>query len=545
MSEILLQYKRPDPATWVYLSSFLTIGLFFVFHRFWSLRNVDLVLLILLAPGLLMVHEGRKRRLLEFEQAAISSAADPSNESPPLSGDESSSPPRDSNSNSSSDPEASLDANASRVGVSADEVEPSETQDIETEAEEAGPTDSETMAGTTIPGGGLGEINQAVVMSSVEVERYGFVWLLSVQVLILLRLVFDPMMVRRPLLEPNLTTGGMLFLGVWLFIFMMANVITSTPRIQIEQGPQLGPGYSLMKMLPAIPTRPVEDAISGANAQPESEPAPVYVTLARILAITAHLGIVTGIIGIGYRHFNNSRSGVGCAMLYLLLPYTAQTTGRVDHALPAVLLVWAVLSYRRPYIAGLFLGAAGGLVYYPLFLLPLWVSFYWLRGVGRFAGGAFTALAIMVALLVVNRVVADDKVIDGVVVGASESLGQMLVKMFGLMMPPMKDLSGIWGLGWEPMYRLPILVAFLILSGFLAIWPAQKNLGTLIGCSAAMMVGAQFWHAHGGGLYMAWFLPLLLLTIFRPNLEDRVALKVIDGGRASSATKPRVAVDAA
>jgi len=530
MSEILLQYKRPDPATWVYLSSFLTIGLFFVFHRFWSLRNVDLVLLILLAPGLLMVHEGRKRRLVEFEHAANSAAADPLNESPPAAADESESPPPDSNSNSSSDTEASLNATTSRDDVSADQVD----------SAEADATDSETMLGTKI-----GEINQAVVMSSVEVERYGFVWLLSVQVLILLRLIFDPMMVRRPLLEPNLTTGGMLFLGVWLFIFMMANVITSTPRIQIEQGPQLGPGYSLMKMLPAIPTRPVEDAILGANSQVDSGPAPVYVTLARILAITAHLGIVTGIIGIGYRHFNNSRSGVGCAMLYLLLPYTAQLTGRVDHALPAVLLVWAVLSYRRPYIAGLFLGAAGGLVYYPLFLLPLWISFYWLRGVTRFAGGALTALAIMVALLVVNRVVADDNVVDGVVVGASESLGQMLVKMFGLMMPPMKDLSGIWGLGWEPMYRLPILVAFLILSGFLAIWPAQKNLGTLIGCSAAMMVGAQFWHAHGGGLYMAWFLPLLLLTIFRPNLEDRVALKVIDGGRASSATKPRVAVDAA
>ena len=37
------------------------------------------------------------------------------------------------------------------------------------------------------------------------------------------------------------------------------------------------------------------------------------------------------------------------------------------------------------------------------------------------------------------------------------------------------------------------------------------------------MVGTQFWHGYGGGLYMAWFLPLILLTIFRPNLEDRVA----------------------
>ena len=29
---------------------------------------------------------------------------------------------------------------------------------------------------------------------------------------------------------------------------------------------------------------------------------------------------------------------------------------------------------------------------------------------------------------------------------------------------------------------------------------------------------------------MAWYLPLLLLTIFRPNLEDRVALSAINEG---------------
>ena len=71
MSELLLYYRRPDPTTWVYMSSFLTIGLFFVFHRFWSIRNLDIVLLILLAPGLLMVHEGRRRELRFLESEAI------------------------------------------------------------------------------------------------------------------------------------------------------------------------------------------------------------------------------------------------------------------------------------------------------------------------------------------------------------------------------------------------------------------------------------------------------------------------------------------
>ncbi len=41
------------------------------------------------------------------------------------------------------------------------------------------------------------------------------------------------------------------------------------------------------------------------------------------------------------------------------------------------------------------------------------------------------------------------------------------------------------------------------------------------------MVVTQFWHGYGGGTFVAWYLPLLLLTIFRPNLEDRVALTVL------------------
>jgi len=79
-------------------------------------------------------------------------------------------------------------------------------------------------------------------------------------------------------------------------------------------------------------------------------------------------------------------------------------------------------------------------------------------------------------------------------------------------------------------YRIPVLAAFAALAFAFALWPAQKNLGTLMSCSAAVMLGTQFWHAYGGGLYLAWFLPLLLMTIFRPNLEDRVALSVLNEG---------------
>ena len=102
--------------------------------------------------------------------------------------------------------------------------------------------------------------------------------------------------------------------------------------------------------------------------------------------------------------------------------------------------------------------------------------------------------------------------------------------MFGLWLPFREGLEGIWELSWHPVYRIPVLAAFVAMFGTLAICPAQKNLGTLLSCSAAVMVAAQFWHGYGGGLYIGWYLPLMLLTIFRPNLEDRVALAVLGEG---------------
>ncbi|WP_235908818.1 hypothetical protein [Roseiconus nitratireducens] len=571
MSEFLLYYKRPDPTTWVYLSSFLTIGLFFVFHRFWSVRNLDIVLLILLAPGLLMVHEGRRRHLreVEFGEIAIREKARQENDSgselPPLS--ETSSQRKSSRrtlprpefdttamlvrtypvqeqdaatvdtveSESPADQPGDKPADQPEDAAKQTESPPTETPTADSPAEttEALSIQEETNVPLVTTPDALDERLEATAedpdpdatdaeLSAKQLQRSGFILLFAVEFAILIRLLIDPLMVRRPLLDPNLTVGGLYFISISLFIFMMANVATSTPRMKVWQGPQLGPGYALMHRLPTITTRPVSTALAGEEPATEDEldlSSRSWTMLARILAITAHLAIVVGVVLIGNRHFGNVRAGVGCATLYLMLPYTAQMTGRVDHALPAALLLWAVLNYRRPLIAGIFLGLAAGLVYYPLFLLPLWCSFYWQRGVRRFAVGVLATLSILMILLTV---------------GGTDSFVDHLRRMFGLFVPTMEP-RGIWGLGWDPRWRLPVIVAFGILSSLFAAWPSPKNLGTLIGCSAAVMVAAQFWHGYGGGLYIAWFLPLLLLTIFRPNLQDRVALKVVDRGAAGPA----------
>lgn len=517
MSEILLYYRRPDPITWVYLSSFLTIGIYFVFHRFWSIRNLDIALLILLAPGLLMVHEGNRRQLAQDTLQADEIAPDTVGLNPGLP-DAINAPESAGSSSLGTEPDSAAqplaisglisDTAASDPGVdgSAPESEGEPELLADAEAEPQKP------------------------ISARSIQRRGFVWLFLVELFLLVRMLLDPLMVRRPLLDPNLTTGGLNFIGISLFIFIMANVVASTPRIQEVQGPKLGPGYALMNMLPAIPTRPESDTLVGAQPPTVSQLDAAErwdATIAKFVAILAHIAIVTGIVLIGKKHFNNLRAGTGCAFLYLLLPYTAQMTGRVDHAVPAALLLWALLTYRKPMIAGIFMGLAAGLVYYPLFLLPLWFSFYWQRGARRFGVGVVSMLTLLMVLLAVS---------------GTETLVEHLRQMFGLASPTLEP-KGIWELGWNPIWRLPVIVAFVILSFFFAAWPTQKNLGTLLNCSAALMIAAQFWHGYGGGLYIAWFLPLALLTIFRPNLQDRVAVKVIDASNGSTPSR-RPEVDA-
>ena len=513
-----------------------------------AFRNLDIVLLILLAPGLLMVHEGRRRQLREFESGQIAAIG------PGSTGDLAGSPKGNLTGNSTGEPTEGHsplshhdETDLAVAGIATDAPSnplvtkaPGEdaktlvrTQNVSTsdttDSDSATPSEPSVQEETNVPlltdPGALDRHLEATAenpdpsesqaeYSARMLQRNGFVMLFVVEALILIRLMLDPMMIRRPLLDPNLTTGGLYFISISLFVFLMGNVVTSTPRMRVWQGPELGPGYALMHRLPTITTRPVSSALGGEEPATQDEldlSVQGWTMVARILSILAQLAIVSGIILIGNRHFDNLRAGVGCATLYLILPYTAQMTGRVDHALPAALLLWAILTYRRPILAGVFLGLAAGLVYYPLFLLPLWCSFYWRRGVRRFGAAVIVTLTILMALLLL---------------GGTDTLLDHLRRMYGLFEPRM-NVRGIWNLGWNPIYRLPVIVGFAILSFFFASWPSPKNLGTLISCSAAVMVATQFWHGDGGGLYIAWFLPLLLLTIFRPNLQDRVATRVV------------------
>ena len=450
MSQFLFHYVRLEPPTWVFLSTLLVVGLFLMFHRFWSLRNLDILLVLAFTPGMMMVYEGRQRAF-PSELVAVQ--------------------------------------NGQEVGGASNSI-PTETLE----------------ANLTWP--------------PQKLLYWGFIWLLICAGLTVLRMLLDTTIVRRPLLDPNLSSGGMLFLGTSLLVYLMVNVATSSPVEQRRSSPEIGPGYVLLSALPQISTTPQTSPTDSPSSELARSNLPL--SLARVLAIGANLTLVFCILAIGYWHFGNFKTGVGAATFYLLLPYTAHMTGRVDHVVPSALLLLAVLMYRQPFVAGLFLGCAAGVVYYPFSLLPLWCSFYWQRGIKRFTGG----FAVSIAALVIAMIILHPN-----------NLSQDLSYMFGLKVVAMKGMDGIWGLGWYSVMRIPIIVIFVLLSLSFVVWPAQKNLATLLSCSSAIMAATQFWHGFGGGLYLAWFIPLALLTIFRPNLDYCIALEVVRPTRRKASRK--------
>ena len=155
-----------NPTTWVYLSSLLIVGIYFKFHRFWSVRNLDLLGLIALSPGLLLI--------------------------------------------------------------------------------------------------------------SRHIEPIGYVWLFIVGGCFLVRLLLDPWMVRRPLLEPNLSASGLTFSGAALMLFLVANVLTVRLTTSDVEGSQWmdrvlarqpagaagveaespGPGYPLFQIFASFSREP-------------------------------------------------------------------------------------------------------------------------------------------------------------------------------------------------------------------------------------------------------------------------------------------------
>jgi hypothetical protein len=395
-----------DPEVWLFLSLLGCVTLFFKFSRIWSIRNLDLLLLFVLVPGMMLIVGDQAR--------------------PPWS---------------------------------------------------------------------------------------AFIWLFLGSTLWLIRCLLDLGLARRPLLEPNLNASGLLCLSIGILGLLLAETVSLPVHDGAARNPAEPAGREDHPV--AEPARHATDAaVSKAIGDwlpPSLKQEPAQVVVSRVLAVLAHLGLVTGLLLIGWRHFERPISGMAMAACYLLLPYTRMAVVDSGQLISAALVVLAVFWHARPSVTGVLIGLAAGWIPACLGLIGLWAGYYKGRGMYRFLIVA-CSVAVVCALLGVSI---------SELARWARALGARSMAEAGLFPWFEPKSTGSFWTGIDTAFRLPVLIAYVALMVVTMLWPARKNLAELIALSAALLVASQFWYLDKGGALVLLYLPLAILMMFRPTMTTR------------------------
>ena len=201
--------------------------------------------------------------------------------------------------------------------------------------------------------------------------------------------------------------------------------------------------------------------------------------------------------------------GVGMAVLYLMVPVTSYHVAQVHHVWPVAFILWAIYCLPRPARAAAWLGVAAGSAFFPVPAVPPLVRVL-PRPRGhpvrpRVPAGQRGQPGVTALLLLWNGELRQD---------LNLTLGQPDWQAWKA-----PRTEGLWqGSHWA--YRLPVFIAYMAFIVSDMFWPTPRNLAQVIAQTAAVVIGVQFWYADQGGVYVLWYLPLLLLMVFRPNLSD-------------------------
>jgi hypothetical protein len=338
---------------------------------------------------------------------------------------------------------------------------------------------------------------------------FGFIWLMVGSLCFFARCLLDLTLVARPVLNPNLNLAGL----AWLAAALFACMVPVAARLPEELQQTVGKRSVAFDALDNLGSKAMTEAQERLVPDEARDEELIRFWVGRSIALSCHLAVVAALVLIGATHFQNTTSGMAAATCYLLLPYTAYHLGQAHHVFPAALLIWTVFCYRRPAIAGLLLGFASGSCFFPALTLPIWMSFYRSGGWRRFLlmFGIAAGLSLGLTGLVLWW---DGKLADGLQLALSQSRWKAWV---------VADSDSLWQ-GVHAAYRLPVIVIYIAFVVMTSFWPSPKNLAHVVSLCAAVLIGIQFWYADQGGVYVLWYLPLLVLMIFRPNLADRFAL---------------------
>src|SRR5262245_48413386 len=131
-------------------------------------------------------------------------------------------------------------------------------------------------------------------------HRWAYVALLLASLYFFARCLFDLALVRRPALSPNLTPGGLFWLGGALFVSLMpVRPLATTPPRE---------GKTPLDDVVKEPVRTISQRLA-----PGEDASEVARWSERGLALLCHLSVACGLVLIGRRHFDDLHAGAAAA----------------------------------------------------------------------------------------------------------------------------------------------------------------------------------------------------------------------------------------
>ena len=198
----------------------------------------------------------------------------------------------------------------------------------------------------------------------------------------------------------------------------------------------------------------------------------------------------------------------------------------VSHIVPASVMLVAFRYLDKPPVAGALLAAAAAFGFYPAFMFPTWLGYYW--GDSRKAAVRFTVGFGAVCLVVGVWVLLASRPADGLGLVATivrDTLGhQTDPNVYG------RTPFGFWGQQtgvWRWLFQ-PLTGQSAMLSPFFMLYCAFLTLTAILARNAgvvglalltsAVALGANLWKIHATGAYLAWYYPFLLIGVLGPGM---------------------------
>ena len=196
------------------------------------------------------------------------------------------------------------------------------------------------------------------------------------------------------------------------------------------------------------------------------------------------------------------RFGLALAWGWAAYPYTTFVQNcNVNDSIVAAIMIWGFVFLGTAPLAGLMLGFATQVKFFPALLGPLWASFP--RAVHGWGRRAFFIAGFIIALAVVMPVIFLG---DGsLTVFWERSLKWQLGRdsPFSIWGQHADTLAGAQRLGQY------VLIALALASYF---WPPRKSLVGVAAASSALLIGFETLQTHWFYLYIPWFFPLALIA---------------------------------